>query len=93
MFLLELKRVWATKLVIQILLEIIKHLLVLILAFQIEELQIIIHLYEHILDIKKDISKIYGLIRIIQENFGDIAEIGVDEIVSVWCITEIHLFL
>tara|TARA_R110001592_G_scaffold2156_1_gene13174 strand:+ start:2123 stop:2413 length:291 start_codon:yes stop_codon:yes gene_type:complete len=45
---------------------------------------------EKYMDLKKDIGKMYGLIRIIQENFGDMAEIGVDEIVSAWCITEIR---
>lgn len=45
---------------------------------------------EKYMDLKKTIGKMYGLIRIIQENFGDMAEIGVDEIVSAWCITEIR---
>lgn len=45
---------------------------------------------EKYMDLKKDIAKIYGLIKIIQENFGDIAELGVEEVVSAWCITEIR---
>lgn len=45
---------------------------------------------EKYMELKKDIGKIYGLIRIIQENFGDLADIGVEEVVSAWCITEIR---
>ena len=48
---------------------------------------------EKYMDLKKDIGKIYGLIRIIQENYGcgeNGDDIGVEEVVSAWCITEVR---
>tara|TARA_R110002167_G_C12648186_1_gene648948 strand:+ start:1389 stop:1676 length:288 start_codon:yes stop_codon:yes gene_type:complete len=44
---------------------------------------------EKYMDLKKDIGKIYGLIKVIQENFSNV-DIGVEEVVSAWCITEVR---
>ena len=48
---------------------------------------------EKYMELKKDIGKIYGLIKVIQENYGcgeNGDDIGVEEVVSAWCITEIR---